>query len=219
MHPSVRLLIARHAESGMNGENRIQGHLDSKLTPRGRRQAERLARRLEGFRLKRIYSSDLGRAWSTTRFIARRLGERVTPEPRLREIRLGQWEGLTPDEVNARFRGGYDRWRRAPSRMRIPGAETMGEFRRRVVAAVADIVRRERSGAVLLVTHGGVIASLLAEWLDADFDRVLLNIKIDNTSITFAEVVGRRVLLHAVNDVSHLVKRDRSDEFTVFTKT
>ena len=95
----LMLIIARHAESGFNGQNRIQGHMDSKLTSRGLGQAKILSRRLAAMKITRIYSSDLGRAVATTREIARRLRMPIIRDARLREIRLGRWEGLTPEEV------------------------------------------------------------------------------------------------------------------------
>lgn len=219
------LIIARHAESGFNGQNRIQGHMDSKLTRRGSDQARILSRRLAAMKITRIYSSDLGRAVATTREIARRLRMPIIRDARLREIRLGRWEGLTPEEVNARFRNGYDQWRRAPSRMRIPGGETVLAFHARVRGAVERIARAEKRGTVLIVTHGGVIASLIAHWMRADFDRVLLNLKLDNTGLTFVELRralrrsgGERVILHALNDVSHCGHK-KSNELTVFTQS
>ena len=215
---SLCLIVARHAESGHNLENRIQGHLDSPLTPRGKRQAESLARRLAKLRIKKIYSSDLGRAMSTTLYISERLKQPILPDSRLREVRLGRWEGLTPDEVNARFRNGYKKWRRSPSRMQIPGGENIAAFRRRVVGAVDRIRRSEKEGPILIMTHGGVIAALLCEWLLADFDKVLLNLKIDNTSLTFVECRSGRMILHDINDTDHLAKRDKPSEFNVFSQ-
>ena len=214
----TRLLIVRHAESALNEQNRIQGHLDSKLTPRGARQAAALARRLAPLKIKRVYSSDLGRALSTTRTVIRALKLPIVAEPGLREISLGKWEGLTPDEVNRRFRNGYDAWRKSPSRKVIPGGETIRQFHRRIRGTFDRIVRAERSGLVLVMTHGGVISSILSHWMKADFDRVLLNLRIDNTSLTLAEFRGGHVILHAVNDVSHLSSREKSDGITVFTQ-
>ncbi len=218
MKPPLTLIIARHAESGYNNENRIQGHLDSKLTPRGTRQAKALARRLAHLKVKRVYSSDLGRAFSTTRTVVGKLKLPIVAERDLREIALGKWEGLTPDEVNRRFKNGYDQWRRAPSRMRIPGGETILQFHRRIRNVFDRIVRTEKTGVVLVMTHGGVISSILSHWMKADFDRVLLNLRIDNTGLTVAEFRDKRVILHAVNDVMHLSDREKSDGIPVFTQ-
>jgi probable phosphoglycerate mutase len=214
---SLFLLVARHAESRHNTVNRIQGHCDSDLTPRGRRQADLLAKRLAKYDVTRIYSSDLGRTMATTRFISERIEEPIMARPGLREIRLGRWEGLTPEEVNSRFKNGYNIWRKAPSRMKIPGAESIRRFSARVRGAIDGIVRKEKSGIVLVMTHGGVIASLLADWMKGDFDTILLNLKIDNTGVTVVEFKSGRLTIHAINDISHL-KVEKANELEIFAQ-
>jgi len=212
------LLVARHAESCHNLAQRIQGHCDSDLTPKGTKQAERLARRLARLEITRIYSSDLGRTMATTRFLSERIEEPIFADKGLREIRLGRWEGLTAKEVNARYKNGYNTWRKAPSKMKIPGAESMRVFRLRVRGAFDRIIRKEKSGIVLVMTHGGVIAALLAQWMDADFDKVLLNLKIDNTGVTVVEFSKAfHPTIHAINDISHL-KEDKKNEIQIFAE-
>lgn len=200
----MRLVIVRHAESAYNIQNRIQGHIDSGLTERGRAQARLLSRRLRDVSIDRVYSSDLGRAFTTTREILRHKRLRVVRDPLLREIRLGAWEGMTPEEVDRLYDRGYQKWLRKPSAMRIPRAEPVAAFRRRVTSRVRAIARANRGRTVLVVTHGGVITALLAEWLEADFDHLLLNLQIDNTSLTMVDWTEARRRLRFINDATHL---------------
>lgn len=209
----TRLIIVRHAESAYNLQNRIQGHHDSGLTKKGLSQARRLAGRIRHFRIDRIYSSDLGRAYSTTVEITRHLKRvKIVRDPRLREILLGDWEGMTPEDVDRLYEKGYQRWQKKPSAMVIPNAEKVDRFRRRVTERVRQIAAQNRGKTVLLVTHGGVITALLSDWLRADFDRVLKGIQIDNTSLTFVEIASSNVKLWVVNDTDHLAKKDKNDE-------
>ncbi len=207
----THLVIVRHAESAYNCENRIQGHRDSGLSAKGRRQARLLGLRIfKKHRIERIYSSDLGRAFATTAAIAaHHPAIKVIRDPALREINLGDWEGMTPDEVDHAHRQGYQRWLRKPSACVIPNGEPIRAFRKRVTERVRRIARLNRGRTVLLVTHGGVITALLADWLKADFDCVLLNLRVDNTGVTLADETDTRVRLHAINDISHLGPRDR----------
>lgn len=209
----TRLIIIRHAESAFNIERRIQGHLDSALTPKGRRQASRLGQRIfKHFKVERIYSSDLGRAYSTTAEIASRHPRiPVVRDPKLREIHLGAWEGMTAEEVDRLYNNGYKRWLKKPSACPIPGSEPIGRFRKRIVERVRAIARANRGRTVLVVTHGGAITALLADWLKADFDTLILNLQIDNTSLTLAEETDKRVRLLTVNDASHLRKKDHHE--------
>lgn len=227
----TNLIVVRHAESRYNLEGRIQGHMDSELTPKGRRQAARLARRIfRHFKVNKIYSSDLGRAFTTTEAITRHIRQnsgRIRPhgssahyavrrtrlpivrDPLLREIHLGDWEGMTPEAVDRLYENGYKRWLKKPSICRIPKCEPISRFRRRIVRRVEAIARANRGKTVLIVTHGGAITSLLADWLGADFDHLLLNLQVDNTSLTIARLGGRRVRLMTINDASHLGPRER----------
>jgi phosphoserine phosphatase len=209
----ARLIIVRHAESAHNLANRIQGHHDSLLTKKGVSQARRLARRIRRFKIDKIYSSDLGRAYSTTLEITKYLKRvKIKRDPKLREILLGDWEGRTPEEVDELYQRGFQKWLKKPSAMRIPNAERVGAFRRRVVSRVAAIAKADRGKTVLIVTHGGVITALLADWLRADFDRVLRGLSIENTSLTFVDVTEKLVKLWVINDTDHLAKKDKNDE-------
>ncbi len=213
----THLIIVRHAESDYNCQNRIQGHHDSCLSPKGLRQVQRLARRMKGFRIDKIYSSDLGRAYSTTQAITRHLKTRIVRDPYLREIHLGDWEGMTPEEVDRLYDKGYQRWLKKPSACVIPGAEGVRHFRQRITSRVKAIARANRGKNVLIVTHGGAITALLADWLKADFDTLLLNLQIDNTSITLVDETKKRVRLRVINDTAHLSRRELN-ESTIFTK-
>ncbi len=209
----TRLIIVRHAESAYNIQNRIQGHLDSNLTKKGLSQARNLARRIRHFHIDAVYSSDLGRAYSTTVEITKHLDRvKIIRDPKLREILLGDWEGMTPEEVDKLYNKGFQQWQRKPSAMVIPRAEKIGHFRKRVTQRVRQISARNPGKTVLIVTHGGVITALLSDWLKADFDCVLKGLQIDNTSLTFVDVTKNNFKLWVINDTDHLAKKDKNDE-------
>jgi len=207
----TRLIIVRHAESHLNLLNRIQGQMDSKLTPKGMKQAARLAVRMKNFKIDKIYSSDLGRAYSTTVEITKHLKTKIVSDPRLREIHLGTWEGMTPAEVDELYDRGYQKWLKKPSECRIPKSERLTSFRKRITGRVREIALANPKKTVLLVTHGGAITAMLSEWLKADFDTLLLNLHIENTSLLFAEFTEKRIRIHGINDTAHLPAHQRSD--------
>ncbi|MDP3722649.1 MAG: histidine phosphatase family protein [Candidatus Omnitrophota bacterium] len=122
----------------------------------------------------------------------------------LAEMHLGAWEGLTPAEVDQQFSGAYQQWRNRPSSVRIPGAEPMEQFQRRVRQAMEKIVTGSGDGEHVIVSHGGVIAALLAEVLGADYDAILRRLRLDNAGVTALECgsAGRHVLW--INATAHL---------------
>src|SRR5918911_3955609 len=89
----VRILLARHGETVFNVEGRWQGQSDSPLTERGLAQARELARALADEPIAAVYSSDLGRAFTTAAQVARPHGLTGIPEERLRERGLGRLTG------------------------------------------------------------------------------------------------------------------------------
>jgi phosphoserine phosphatase len=206
----TKLIIIRHAESHYNLQNRIQGHHDSALTKLGLRQSHLLAKRLKNFSIDKVYTSDLGRAVATTLEITRYLKVKITRDPLLREIHLGDWEGRTPAEVDELYDKGYQKWLKKPSVCIIPKGERLAHFKKRISDRVRSIARANRGKTVLIVTHGGAITALLTEWLKADFDRLLLNLHLENTGMTLAEETDKRVRLHAINDTSHLSSKEKS---------
>src|SRR3989338_1602416 len=140
----TRLIIVRHAESALNEQNRIQGHRDSGLTFKGLYQSQRLARKIKKIHIDKIYSSDLGRAYSTTLEIVRYTKLPVVCDPQLREIHLGAWEGMTPEEVDRLYDKGYQKWLKKPSGIKIPKGELLARFKKRVTDRVRAIAKANR---------------------------------------------------------------------------
>jgi broad specificity phosphatase PhoE len=152
--------VIRHARTVWNQERRIQGWSDSPLTSEGERQAELWGAHLQSALWTSILASDTGRALATARIINRRLDLPIYPDPRLRELDWGQWTGRTvrqlcgeePDVVAAQERAGWD--------FQPPGGETRRAQLERSRCALLDAAAERPGGAVLVVTHEGVIKSL-----------------------------------------------------------
>ena len=201
----MKLYLVRHAITTWNEKNRIQGSKDPDLSAAGWQQAERLARRLKKEGISLIYASDRLRARRTAQTIQKALGVPLSYEKGLREIHLGLWEGKTPEEVNRRYQNGYRKWLQAPSSVRIPGAEPVSEFRKRVLQTFKRLVTQTPEGNILVVTHGGVIATFLSSLLKGSEDYFLLRLRLDNAGISVIRVKDhRRVVVSCINDTSHL---------------
>jgi probable phosphoglycerate mutase len=154
------LLLARHGESDWNREPRWQGHADRPLTDVGRAQARRLAARLADIALDAIYASDLRRARQTAEVVARAQRLEVHVDPRLREVDVGSWSGLTREDAERRFPDDVRRWRNGETGWR--DGETYEQMSRRVVAAVDRLATAHAGGRVLIVSHGGPIRAIHA---------------------------------------------------------
>ena len=193
------LYLMRHGETTWNRANRIQGHRGPGLSVRGRRQVMQSARHLPGRAIERIFTSDLRRAEESAGITHQRLRVPITVLPGLREIGLGAWEGLTPDQVNRRYRDGYAKWMAAPGSVRIPDAEAHAHFCARVRRCWTHELISGHEQSILVVTHGGVIAALLAHLLHARYNALILGLAIDNASITHVTLHGQRVHVPMIN--------------------
>lgn len=144
--------LVRHGQTDWNLERRIQGWTDIPLNETGRRQARDAAGALADREWDRVVVSPLSRATETGEIIAGRLGlPAPTPEDGLRERAHGAIEGLTFSERQARFPGSAE----------VPGMESRQEVVERVERAFERIEADGPEDRVIVVSHGGVIGSLL----------------------------------------------------------
>ncbi len=197
-----RLLLVRHGESTWNAARRIQGQLDPPLSDRGVAQAQEAAERFAGHRLEALYSSDLRRAWQTAELIGLAVGDPI-PEPGLREIALGAWEGKTREELIAEDAELWQRWAREPNWDLVPGGEGAQPFAARVDATLARLRERHPNGDVLCVTHGGVIQVAVLDVVGRA-SRGVFPFLIENCSLTVIQRTARRTVVTTVNDTCHL---------------
>ena len=154
------ILLARHGETDWNREGRFQGHADPPLNETGRAQAAELAAELEGVELAAVYSSPLRRALETAEVVAAEHGLEPVAVDALREVDVGSWEGLTRQQVEARFPEQLARW--LDYDLGWEDGESYEEMGQRVVAALLELAAAHQGERILAVTHGGPIRAAFA---------------------------------------------------------
>jgi broad specificity phosphatase PhoE len=164
-----RIVLVRHGQTDYNREGRWQGSgADVPLNDVGRAEAERVARalaaRFDG-RLAAIYTSDLERARGTARILAAQLGLEAIDEPALRELSHGRWEGLTHEEVLARWPEEHAAYQADPYDVRRGGGDSYRDLEQRLWPALESIAERHRGERVVAVSHGGPIRLALSRIL------------------------------------------------------
>lgn len=157
-----RLLIIRHAQSIWNAAGRWQGWSDAPLSELGTDQARLAGQALAstGVVPDLVAASDLARARLTAELLAFELEyeQPLVVDPDLREQDLGEWNGLTNDEISARWPDEFQA-RRAGQLGTVPGGEPGEVFFRRSVGAVRRLAGRG-AGVAVVVAHGGVVIAL-----------------------------------------------------------
>ena len=92
--------------------------------------------------------------------IARQCGLKVWLEPRLREVKLGGWEGRLVAEIQTLYPREWAERELDPLHPIAPGGESLADVSDRVWASVAEIIQRHPHGSVLVVSHGLALAAL-----------------------------------------------------------
>jgi probable phosphoglycerate mutase len=205
---AVEVILARHGSVEHRPADRlaesagvIAGHSDPDLSELGRRQAIALTQRLRGATLRALFVTPLARTQQTAVPLAGELGLEPIVEPDLREVYLGDWEGvfgrLAEHQPVIRRVLELGRWDV------IPNAEPMEQLSRRVHDALERVADAGApSGTVLAVVHGGIVAEACRQVTGS---RPFAFLHAENASITrLVRFDAGRWELHGFNDVSHL---------------
>ena len=155
------LVLIRHGQTDWNVEGRWQGQADLSLNNRGREQARHVAEYQSQFEFVALYSSDLRRAMETAQVIGAAMGVEVYPDPRLREINLGRWQGMLAGDIRAQYPDEYKRWHESPLTAHPPDGEDVPALATRVLEAVNEIIARYPRQCVGIVAHELPIAVVL----------------------------------------------------------
>lgn len=195
----LRIVLLRHGQTAWNHEGKNQGSEDIELDDIGRKQSEQTADRLGAYDWSAVYSSPLCRARETAEIVLRGRSIPIQLDDRLRERSYGDWEGKTAQEIGP----AYEEYRRDRVLYRPPGGETGLEVFMRATAFLHDLLK-DGAGDVLVVSHGGTTAALIAVLLHGS-PATAATLRLANCSLTEILITedGRRVL-SAFNDVSHL---------------
>lgn len=194
-----RIYITRHGETRFNKLRRVQGASDSPLTDLGIQQAKLAANYYTDKELDAAFSSTQERAVDTMELILNNSGHSDVPTEHLKGLKewdFGVFEGESevlnpvgsdPDTYYGNFfaENNY-------------GGETGLEVRKRMVEALEDIVKRPGLNNILVVSHGGSIASLLGEYgFDDDWRKISGNLGL--IVLGFDETKDKFSLLNAKN--------------------
>jgi len=205
----LRLFVVRHGETAWSRERRFAGARDVPLTPEGlRRQCEAVARTLASQGVAAVYASPLERARASAEVIAKPHRLTVEIEPAFREMALGEWEGLTREEVAARFPADYERWCTAPHLLHLAAGETLGEVAVRVTAGVRELQEAHAGETIVLVSHAIVIRLIVLDALGLGHER-LWTVDATPAGITEIEYEPGWATVHRMNTLAHLEAVER----------
>lgn len=151
----------------------MYGHTDVDLTEVGILQMKQMADRLRLTEPTAIYSSDLSRSVTSARLIARHHDVPLFLRPELREMRFGDWEGLTLTEIRTRFPEELQKRQDDLLNYRAPGnGESVADLAARIEAVFGDIRAEQQGNDIVIVAHGAVNRVILCKALGLDLVRM-----------------------------------------------
>jgi alpha-ribazole phosphatase len=197
------IFFIRHGVTLWNKSLRYQGQSDIELSEEGLMQADKVAQRLAVEPFSAVYSSDLRRAVDTAQKIAAFHSLPVIELPGFREISFGRWEGLTYDQIKSQWPNDIDMFFNLAGQVQIPGGESFHDLHRRSEEALQQILRDHPDQCVAVVSHGGVIRTMLCAALKIDLN-LIWSFRQDNTAVSIVEYTEDYNVIRLVNDAHHL---------------
>jgi broad specificity phosphatase PhoE len=207
----VKLFLVRHGETEWNKLGRFQGQNDNSLNELGLAQARDTARAALSWKPAALYSSPLYRTMQVAEEISRLVGLSVIPDPRLKELDLGELEGVTGEEMRTGWPKVYQTWRNDPQTVMMPGGESLVQLQERIWQALQSLENAYYQGDVIvMVSHNFAIRALCGKLLGlplSHFHRMYLSLG----SVSTMEKISLGWRLLTYNSTCHLSPENRTD--------
>jgi len=206
------LYLVRHGETGHNAAGLTMGQKDIPLNERGLAQARQTASWLQRYPIERILSSDLSRAMATAQPLAAVRNLPVEPEPRLRELSFGIFEGQSIGQCAEQHPEVVARWRSGAFDFAPPGGETRRSLMARTRAVLGEVLAATESH-IALFTHGGTLNALHTHLVEDEQatprEHIHRVFRFHNASVSMAAHAGDQWRFLVVNSTFHLAEEPR----------
>lgn len=166
----MKFILVRHGETKANLGGIYSGWSNYNLTARGELQIDLLAGRLKYYDADIIYSSPLGRAMESAKIIAKVIKKEIEIVEELKEINFGIFDGKTVKEIEEDHLEEWQAWMDDYQVYKIPQGESLEDLIVRTKGFIDTIKNKE--GTCIIVSHRGVIGSILAYLLDIEASRM-----------------------------------------------
>ena len=199
------ILLIRHGQSEANLTGVFAGNYDSPLVELGFKQAEKTAEFIaENYKVDKVYASDLIRAFETGKTVANKLGLEVIPEPGMREIRAGKWEGIEFEKIISDFPEEYARWIEGTGDSGCPGGENVRILCERVMNTLTELAEENDGKTIAIATHATPIRVSQTFITYGTVDEMVKVMWVPNASVTEIKYNNGKWELVKVGQDGHL---------------
>ncbi|MDR1020970.1 MAG: histidine phosphatase family protein [Synergistaceae bacterium] len=163
----MKIFLLRHGKPQFPDERKyVYGRTDFPLSDAGKNEAKAIGKALAAIPMDRIISSDLARAAETARIVSGLQKKKlcaVEQDPSLREIDMGEWDGLTKDEIAEGYVDIFRKRGKDIANVTPPGGESLGRLQARGIAAFERIAEESKGlRNVLITAHGAIMWSIVS---------------------------------------------------------
>lgn len=197
--------LVRHCETVANELHVLQGSMDFPVSERGATQLEFLKKRFCDTYLDSIYSSPLGRAFSTAEAVRGKRDIEIITDDGLLEMNFGVYEGTPLFEQFEKDPELEYRWKKAPHLLDPEGGEAAIDVFERVGKALRRIVEKNDKKTIAIVSHGFATRCMVAYLQFGRAERLADAAIPGNTAvykIEFSDGFKHKIIYS--NDCSHL---------------
>ncbi|MFW5928685.1 MAG: histidine phosphatase family protein [Thermoplasmatota archaeon] len=201
----LKIYITRHGQTQWNLEERLQGWRDAPLTDIGKKQAEALGKRLQEIDIDKVYCSPLGRTLETAKIALDGKNDiDIVLDERLKEINMGEWEGMKAEIVEEKYPEYYDMFWNSPDKYEPKTGESYHETQERVIEALDDIIENNSDETILIITHGCAGKIMLAHFEGRPLSELWNPPPLKETNLSLIEIDGEESSILMYGDTSHL---------------
>ncbi len=205
MNQMVKIYLVRHAEAQGNVEEFFQGHIDTDVSEKGRKQLECLAERFKDIPIEEVYTSPLRRARATAEAVNKYHRLPLTVDPHIIEIYAGDWEGVRWSELPEKFPHEYELWSKQINKFKAPHGESTRQVYDRMKLAMRNIAAENNGKIIAVISHGMAIKAYLNYADGREWENYADPGWSDNTAVSLIEY-DDELMPHIIfkNDSSHL---------------
>lgn len=200
-HKYLDVYLLRHTRPGLE-PSICYGQLDCPLADGYQREIDKMAEYFKDLPISAIYSSPLQRCAILAQAVAEKQAVKVQVQFKeaLKEIHFGDWEGVPWNEIS---RQKIEAWNAQRLYFQFPNGETPYLFAQRVVSVWQEIIDLHRQPGnarqigsaeneasrvpekevIVIISHGGVIRSILCDFLSIPFTQST-KLQIDQASVS-----------------------------------
>lgn len=199
------LILIRHGESESNVVHIFNGQGNVQLTEKGHAQAKKTAEYVtDNFKIDKIYSSDLDRAYNTAKYISDIIGLPIIKNKGLREIFAGDWEGKDYKYLEEHYPEDYRAWRENIGITKCFGGESIEELAERFSKAVLEIAQENDGKTVVIAAHSAPLRAMRCVFAEEPLSKMQEYNWLSNASVSVVEFENGKYEIKKWAEDSHL---------------